>query len=65
MSESDLPAGLGRPALRALEAAGLVSLRDIAALSEKELLALHGVGPKAIRTLRPALEERGLSFREP
>jgi hypothetical protein len=29
---------------------------------ERELARLHGVGPKALRILREALAERGLSF---
>jgi DNA-directed RNA polymerase alpha subunit len=32
--------------------------------SEKELLAIHGVGPKSIRILRGALAERGLALRD-
>lgn len=59
---SDFPAGLSQPALRAFAAAGYTRLADFARVTEAELLALHGVGPKAIRTLRPALESRGLRF---
>lgn len=51
----DLPAAIGRPATRALTGAGLTSLSDVARLSDKELLALHGVGPRAVRILREAL----------
>ncbi|RPF27791.1 hypothetical protein EDD32_2291 [Georgenia muralis] len=47
-----LPAALGRPAARALEAAGYYVIADLEGASERELLALHGVGPKAIRILR-------------
>jgi hypothetical protein len=57
-----LPAGIGRPATRALALAGYTSLGQLAGVTEAELLALHGVGPKAIRVLRGALAERGLSF---
>jgi hypothetical protein len=32
-------------------------------VSEADLLALHGVGPKAVRRLREVLTERRLSFR--
>ena len=35
-----------------------------ATVSERELLALHGVGPKAIEVVRNALAERGWSFAE-
>ena len=62
---SDLPAGLARPAQRALAAAGYVRLEQIAAAGEAELLKLHGMGPKAIEQLRRALADRGLSFAKP
>jgi hypothetical protein len=32
-------------------------------VSESEVMKLHGMGPNAMRLLRKALEERGLSFR--
>ena len=58
----DLPA-IGAPATGALAAAGITRLDQVAECREAELLALHGVGPKAIRLLREALAQRGLSFR--
>ena len=61
-TESDLPAGLSNPARRALIAAGCTRLEEIARLSEKEILQLHGVGPSAIKVLRPALAAQGLTF---
>lgn len=61
-AEGDLPRSIGRPALRALRGAGISTLEEVAARSEKELLALHGVGPKAIRILDEALRERDLSL---
>lgn len=60
--QCELPAKIGKPALRALKGAGYVKLEQFTKLSEKELLKLHGVGPKAISILRLTLEERGLSF---
>jgi hypothetical protein len=51
----DLPKAIGRPATRALASAGITTLAQVAALSEAELLAMHGVGPKAVRLLREAL----------
>ncbi|WP_221089341.1 helix-hairpin-helix domain-containing protein [Deinococcus aquaedulcis] len=62
MSEA-LPPGLGRPATRALTAAGLTTLAAVAQRSECELLALHGVGPKAVQVLRKALAAQGLELR--
>lgn len=59
----DLPRAIGAPATRALAGAGLTTLEQVARLTEAELGALHGVGPKAVRILRGALAERGLSPR--
>ena len=56
------PPGMSQPALRALLNAGYSSLEAVAAVSPKELLKLHGLGPKAIRLLRPALAAQGLAF---
>ena len=61
-ADSDLP-WIGQPARQALEVAGVTRLDQLPAWSEKELLALHGVGPKAVRILREALVERGQAFR--
>jgi hypothetical protein len=54
----------GAPATRALLAAGYTELSQLASVSESELAKLHGMGPKALRILREALAERGLSFRD-
>lgn len=43
---------LPQPALRALNNAGIHLINDLRHWTEPELLALHGVGPKAIRVLR-------------
>jgi hypothetical protein len=63
-SESDLPTGLSQPAQRALAGAGYSRLEQLTHVSEKEILALHGMGPKGIRQLREALAEKGWSFAE-
>ncbi|WP_433336929.1 hypothetical protein [Spirillospora sp. CA-294931] len=57
--ESDLPRAMGKPALRALAEAGYLRLDQLAGVDDKELLSIHGVGPKAVRVLREALEDRG------
>ncbi|MGI5166193.1 DNA-binding protein [Spirillospora sp. CA-253888] len=62
--ETELPKGIGAPATRALTLAGHRSLERLTEVSERDLLKLHGVGPKAVRILRETLAERGLSFRE-
>jgi hypothetical protein len=58
----ELPAGLARPAQRALTAAGYVRLEQFTEVSEDEILKLHGMGPKAMDLLRRALAAKGLSF---
>lgn len=57
-----IPAKIGQPATRALAAAGLMNLEMIAQVSESDLLDLHGVGPKAIRILRSAMQEAGIEW---
>ncbi|MFD7324418.1 DNA-binding protein [Streptomyces sp. NPDC059875] len=59
---TDLPRGIGAPATRALTAAGYTTLEQLAGVPRAELLALHGLGPKALRLLDEAMAERGLSF---
>ncbi|HBS44599.1 MAG TPA: DNA-binding protein [Paenibacillus sp.] len=61
-TESDLPSGLSKPALRALHGAGYTQLHQISKLTESELLQFHGMGPKGIDEIRRALIEKGLSF---
>jgi hypothetical protein len=55
---------IGAAATRALTAHGVVRLEQVATLSEGEVLALHGVGPYALRHLRTALDAAGLAFRD-
>jgi len=62
---TDLPGGLGAPAERAFTQADYTRLEQFADVTEKDLLRLHGVGPKAIRLLRAALESHHLTFRAP
>jgi DNA-directed RNA polymerase alpha subunit len=59
----DLPA-IGAPARAALAEAGYTRLEQLRCVTERELLALHGMGPKAVRRLRDALAERGWTFRD-
>ena len=57
-----LPVKLSAPARRALAGAGIETLADLARHTEREVLALHGMGPASIPTLRQALAEAGLGF---
>jgi hypothetical protein len=57
-----LPAAIGRPATGALAEAGYTRLDQLSGVPERNLAGLHGVGPKALRILREALAEHGLSL---
>jgi hypothetical protein len=61
--ERSLPAGLAKPARRALVAAGYTRLEQLTEVTESDLGKLHGMGPKALDQLRRALAAEGLSFR--
>jgi len=58
-SEPALPKGIGKPATRALASVGVSRLDQITKFTEGELLALHGMGPKAIGILKEALRAQG------
>ena len=60
-----LPAGIGRPATAALEAADITCLEDLRRVTEDELAALHGVGPKAISILKSTLEASNIRLLDP
>jgi len=53
---------IGRPATQALERQGITTLEQVAERSERELLALHGVGAKAVGILKAELAAHGLEF---
>jgi predicted flap endonuclease-1-like 5' DNA nuclease len=65
VTESELPTTIGKVARRELAANGITRYVQLAERSERDLLAIHGVGPKAIRILRAELESRGMGFRSP
>ena len=52
---------VGAPANRALQAAGYNSLESLAGAPADELLALHGLGPRALRTIDETLAALGLA----
>lgn len=56
------PKGVSAPAIRALTAAGYTGLCQLDGVPAAELARLHGMGPKALRLLREALEVQGLSL---
>ncbi|WNS45711.1 DNA-binding protein [Paenibacillus sp. MMS20-IR301] len=59
---TSLPVKISKPADRALAEAGIVNLEQLTAVTEAELLSLHGMGPKGIRILREALAAKGLDL---
>ena len=61
-NQNDLPK-TSAPAQRALESAGITSLKQLTKVTKEELLQLHGMGQKALGILREALKTKGLSFR--
>jgi hypothetical protein len=61
-ADDEFPKALGAPATRALHNAGYDRLSQLPAVTTKELLALHGFGPKGLRILREALAARGETF---
>jgi hypothetical protein len=61
----EFPKGVSQPAIRALTGAGFARWQDLSGVSRKELLKLHGMGPKAIRIIDEALAEAGLPSMTP
>jgi hypothetical protein len=57
-----LPLVPGAPARRALEAAGIHSLEDLARMRVEEALDMHGIGPRAFTVLAEAMIAAGLRF---
>ncbi len=59
-----LPEGIGKPATKALEEAGITTLEQVATKTEAELLELKGIGPKAVESLKEELAGANLSLKE-
>lgn len=60
--ETEFPSSMGKVAPRELAAHGITRFDQLTGLTERELLAIHGVGPKAVRILREELRSRNLDF---
>ena len=60
---SNFPKGVSRPALRALLGAGYRDLKSLTKARKADVLAWHGMGPKALGLIEAAMKERGLKFR--
>lgn len=54
---------IGRPATSALHYVGIYTLEQVSEHTQKEIVAMHGVGPKAIRILSETLEEASMMWK--
>ncbi|MBW9206872.1 hypothetical protein KV102_11195 [Mumia sp. zg.B53] len=59
---TEYPEEIGRTARRQLASSGYTTYDQLTTVSRKDLLAIHGVGPKAVRILGEELASRGQSF---
>lgn len=62
--QTEFPRSMGKVAPRELAGNGITRYEQLTDWTERELLNIHGVGPKAIRILREELAARGLSLRD-
>jgi DNA-directed RNA polymerase alpha subunit len=60
--ETEFPRTIGKVANRELGLNGYTTFDHLTRVSAKELLKIHGIGPKSIRILGEELASRGLSF---
>ncbi|SMD11675.1 helix-hairpin-helix domain-containing protein [Kibdelosporangium aridum] len=60
--ETEFPHRIGKVAKRELALHGYTRYEQLAGITAKDLLAIHGVGKKAIEVLREELGGRGLAF---
>jgi predicted flap endonuclease-1-like 5' DNA nuclease len=60
--QSELTPRIGKVAARELALHGYRRYDQLAGATASQLLAIHGVGPKAIRILRDELAAKGLAF---
>lgn len=54
---------LSAPARRALENAGIKTLKQLSKYTEQDILKLHGIGKTAIPILKEELKNAGLRFK--
>lgn len=61
---TEFPRSIGKVAARELALNGYTRFEHLTHESKKSLLAIHGVGPKALNILEEELTKRGLGFAE-
>jgi hypothetical protein len=54
---------LSAPAKRALEGAGIASIKELARRREADVMKLHGMGPASLPRMKEALKAAGLKFK--
>jgi hypothetical protein len=59
---TEYPQAIGRTARRELALNGYTTYDQLTRVTARQLLAIHGVGPKAVRILGEELAARGLAF---
>jgi hypothetical protein len=59
---TEFPHGIGRVAKRELAHNGFARYEHLTGVSRRTLLAIHGIGPKAVRILGEELARRGQAF---
>ena len=59
---TEFPRGIGKVANRELALNGYTTFDSLTKVSAKELLKIHGIGPKSIRILGEELAARGKSY---
>lgn len=55
---------LSSPTRSALLAEGIDTVEKLSEHTQKEILALHGIGPASLPALNESLEEKGLEFKK-
>lgn len=55
---------LPSPARRALEANNIITIKQLAACTEKKLLQWHGIGKAGIKIMTEILSNEGLTFKK-
>lgn len=55
INKHEFPPSIGKVAYRNLISQGIMSLEQACKFTEKELLHIHGVGPKAVKIIKEEL----------
>lgn len=55
---------ISAPARRALESKNICTLQQLSKFTEKQILAMHGIGPSSIPVLKAELKKAGLQLRD-